>query len=251
MVSAKQTIYQFKQALGTITLKADQRVIFEEHYISVIEDSYNRCNRSSYLFHTNRVIVTIGSVIVPALLSIQYNQTTTQFSTSIYWCTWLVSLLVTISNGFLTLFKYDKKYFLFHATYAQLQSEGWQYLSLTGNYHTKEPSTHELMFNKFMQSVEKILMRQAQEQFIKLQDVNSGNGHTPTTNSAGIPNLIDTSRSPNQDDLVIKMAKYLQSQSIIGGPSDQNDTQETISASTQTRNFSLRNGKTSSMQLLN
>jgi hypothetical protein len=162
----------------------------------------------------------------------------------------MVSLLVTISNGFLTLFKYDKKYFLFHATYAQLQSEGWQYLSLTGNYHTKEPSTHELQFNKFMQSVEKILMRQAQEQFIKLQDVNSGNS-LPTTNSAGIPNLIDTSRSPNQDDLVIKMAKYLQSQSIIGGPSDQNDTQETISAGTQTRNFSLRNGKTSSMQLLN
>lgn len=246
MASAKQTIYQFKQALGTVTLRADQRVIFEEHYISVIEESYGKCIRSSYLFHTNRIIVTIGSVIVPALLSIQYNQTTTQFSTSIYWCTWLVSLLVTISNGFLTLFKFDKKFFLFHATYEQLRSEGWQYLALTGSYHTKEPSTHELQFNKFMHSVEKILMRQAQEQFIKLQDVNSG-GIPPTFNSGGIPNLVETSRSPNQEDFFIKLAKYLQSQAIVGGPSDQNVIQET---NTSSRNIGIRNGAAPSVQLL-
>ena len=127
MAKAKQTIYQLKQALGTITLRADQRILFEEHYINTINESYDKCQRSAYLFHSNRIIVTIGSVFVPALLSIQYNQTTTQFSTSIYWCTWFVSLLVTISNGFLTLFKFDKKYFLFHATYEQLRSEGWQF----------------------------------------------------------------------------------------------------------------------------
>ena len=247
MVSAKQTVYQFKQALGTITLRADQRVIFEEHYINVIQESYNRCHRSSYLYHSNRIIVTIGSVIVPALLSIQYNQTTTQFSTSIYWCTWLVSLFVTISNGFLTLFKYDKKYFLFHATYEQLRSEGWQFLALTGTYHTKEPSTHEIQFTKFMHTVEKILMRQAQEQFIKLQDVNSGASIPITTNSAGIPTVFDTSKSPNQDDLVIKVAKILQSQHIIGGPPDQNVTQETDTKNSPTRDLSIRDGEASSV----
>jgi len=227
MVSAKKTIYQFKQAAGTITLRADQRVIFEEYYITIIEDSYYRCQKTAFLFHTNRVVITIGSIIVPALLSIQYNQIASQFSTSIYWCTWLLSLLVTISNGFLTLFKFDKKYFLFHATYEQLRSEGWQYLALTGTYNTKDSQTHEQQFNKFMHTVEKILMRQAQEEFIKLQDVNSG-APTSSTNSTGVPNLVDVSKSPGQDDVIIKIAKLLQSQTIVGGPPDQNVIQTEV-----------------------
>jgi hypothetical protein len=246
MAKARQAVSQLQQALGTITLRADQRVLFEEHYMNTIYESYDRCQRSAYLFHSNRIIVTIGSVLVPALLSIQYNQTTTQFSTSIYWCTWFVSLLVTVSNGFLTLFKFDKKYFLFHATYEQLRSEGWQFLALTGTYHTKEPSTHEQQFTKFMHTVEKILMRQAQEQFIKLQDVNSA---APiTTNAAGIPNLLEVSKSPAQDDLIIKIAKLLQSPPTVGGPSDQNviETQ----TETQTRNTTIRDGEAKPVQLL-
>jgi len=219
MVGAKQTVYQLKQAIGSITLRADQRIIFEEHYINVIEDSYYKCRKIACLFHTNRVIITIGSIIVPALLSIQYNQNASQFSIIIYWCTWLLSLLVTISNGFITLFKFDKKYFLFHATYQQLRSEGWQFIALTGYYHVKD-QTHEQQFNKFMHTVEKILMRQAQEEYIKLQDVNSN--QASTTNSAGVPNLVEISKSPNQDDAVIKLAKILQSQLIVGGPPDQN-----------------------------
>jgi len=219
MVGAKQTVYQLKQAIGSITLRADQRIIFEEHYINVIEDSYYRCRKIACLFHTNRVIITIGSIIVPALLSIQYNQNASQFSIIIYWCTWLLSLLVTISNGFITLFKFDKKYFLFHATYQQLRSEGWQFIALTGYYHVKD-QTHEQQFNKFMHTVEKILMRHAQEEYIKLQDVNSN--QASTINSTGVPNLVEISKSPNQDDAIIKLAKILQSQLIVGGPPDQN-----------------------------
>jgi hypothetical protein len=220
MFSAKKTVNQLKQAIASVSLRADQRVIFEEHYINIIEDSYYRCRKTACLFHTNRVIITIGSIIVPALLSIQYNQNASQFSVIIYWCTWLLSLFVTVSNGFITLFKFDKKYFLFHATYEQLRSEGWQFIALTGYYHTKDQQTHEQQFNKFMHTVEKILMRQAQEEYIKLQDVNSN--QASTTNSAGVPNLVDVSKSPNQDDIVIKLAKILQSQSIVGGPPDQN-----------------------------
>jgi len=243
MGSAKQTIHHLKQALGVISLRADQRTIFEEHYINIIEDSYNNCRKTACLFHTNRIIITIGSIIVPALLSIQYNQNFTEFSISIYWCTWFVSLFVTISNGFLTLFKYDKKYFLFNATYEQLRSEGWQFLALTGTYHKNESTTHEQEFTKFMHTVEKILMRQAQEQYIKLQDVTS---NIPATiNSAGIPNLLEVSKSPNQDDLAIKIAKILQSSSIVGGSSDQNDTPiQTRTTATETNTQNAQTGNT-------
>lgn len=238
-MSKKRITYPLQQVLASITLSADKRVIFEERYIHLIEDSYDRCRHTACLFHTNRIVITIGSIIVPALLSIHYTQSATSVSELIYWVTWAVSLLVTISNGILTLFKYDKKYFLFHATYEQLRTEGWQYLSLTGHYSGDEPkhpdykrrnsilqvvtphhpkTTHEIQFYKFMYKIEKIVMRQAQEQYIKLQDVNSAT----VKSEDGIPSLVDT-KSPSVDDLVIKIAKLLQfdSRPKIGGPSDQ------------------------------
>jgi hypothetical protein len=91
--------------------------------------------------------------------------------------------------------------------------------------------------------VEKILMRQAQEQYIKLQDVTS---NIPATiNSAGIPNLLEVSKSPNQDDLAIKIAKILQSGSIVGGSSDQNDTPiQTRTTATETNTQNTQTGNT-------
>jgi hypothetical protein len=47
------------------------------------------------------------------------------------------------------------------------------------------------------------------------------------TNSSGVPSLVDFNKSPNQDDVIVKLAKILQSSSIVGGPPDQNVIQNT------------------------
>ena len=81
------------------------------------------------------------------------------------------------------------------------------------------------------------------EQYIKLQDVNSN--ISTTINSAGIPNLLEVSKSPNQDDLAIKIAKILQSGSIVGGSSDQNDTPiQARNISTETNTQTTQTGNT-------
>ena len=203
--------YPLKQALASITLQAEQRIIFEERYIHVIEDSYARCSEITFSFHLNRIIITIGSIIVPALISIQYDiACLTTLSQTVYWFTWAVSLCVTISNGLLSMFKFDKKYYLYHATYEQLKTEGWQYLALTGHYRAAggNPNSHELQFHNFTQTIERILMREAEEQYIKLQDVN-GNQKTKS-DSNGIPNLIDNTKSLSIDDAIVRLAKALQ-----------------------------------------
>ncbi len=95
--------------------------------------------------------------------------------TQIYWVTWGISLLVTISNGILTLFKIDKKYYFLHTTYEQLQSEGWQFLELTGRYsgilnrHKRIP-THANQFLYFCYAIEKIKMKQVEEEYFKLSE---------------------------------------------------------------------------------
>jgi hypothetical protein len=123
------------------------------------------------MFHTSRIIITVGSLIVPALLSIQGVSNT---NVSIYWGTWIVSLFVTICNALLALFKFDKRYYYLHTVLEQMISEGWQYIELTGKYSIVHPphtsSTHENQFVYFCHSVEKIRMRQVEEEYYKIAE---------------------------------------------------------------------------------
>jgi hypothetical protein len=178
----------FELALQQTKLDELQKIIFQERYIQVLRSFEGRCLRISIFFHILRILVSVGSLIVPALLSIQYSDTSassslkdpTSFAYEIYWATWVISLLVTTSNGVVSVFKIDKKYFFLHTTMEQLRSEGWRYLELSGRYsgfHTpgKTP-THENQFIYFCHAVEKIKMHQVEEEYFKLTEV-AGHGN--------------------------------------------------------------------------
>jgi hypothetical protein len=176
----------FSLALRNVNLTPLQQSILEQRYVNVVKAMKYRCRLLSVYFYLARFIVTVGSLIVPALLSIQYTGTSTEsqggqtISYQIYWTTWVISLLVTTSNGLVSMFKIDKKYYFLHTTYEHLRSEGWQYLELSGKYSgfytpTEKP-THENQFIFFCHAVEKIKMKQVEEEYYKLTD-----SHTPAT----------------------------------------------------------------------
>jgi hypothetical protein len=184
----------FEIALTELTtLTPLQKRILEQRYVILLSEFERRSFFYAILFHTCRVFVTIGSLIVPALLSIQYTDTTSSTSTAnpqdfayqIYWATWVVSLLVTTSNGILTLFKVDKKYYLLHSTLEQLRSEGWQYLELSGRfsgfYTPKEVATHSNQFLFFCHRIEKVKMHQVQEEYWKMEESSHQKKENATT----------------------------------------------------------------------
>ncbi len=176
----------------TTELNEYQKNLLKRRYLAVLHDFKIRCSYYSWIFHTSRIIVTVGSLLVPAILSIQYSDSTVidtnNVQTQMYWLTWGVSLLVTISNGILTLFKIDKKYYFLHTTFEQLQTEGWQYLELTGRYSgvlnkNKRTPTHANQFLYFCHAIEKIKMKQVEEEYFKLSEPSSFAklAATPTT----------------------------------------------------------------------
>ena len=184
----KQSSSTFTLALQKTKLDELKKLIFEQRFIQVLQSFESRCIRLDWFFHTLRILVTVGSLIVPALLSIQYSDTSAStsikdpdsFAYEIYWATWVISLLVTTSNGIVSVFKIDKKYYFVHTTMEQLRSEGWQYLELSGRYsgfHTPGVTpTHENQFVYFCHAVEKIKMHQVEEEYFKLTD---SHNHTP------------------------------------------------------------------------
>ena len=158
-------------ALSTVPLNELQRAVMQGRYIPLVTHLRNRTAQISFMFHTSRIIITVGSLIVPALLSIQGVSNT---NISIYWGTWIVSLFVTICNALLALFKFDKRYYYLHTVLEQMISEGWQYIELTGKYSIVHPphtsSTHENQFVYFCHAVEKIRMRQVEEEYYKIAE---------------------------------------------------------------------------------
>lgn len=179
----------FEQALALTKLDSNTQKTIVYRYVPLLKTLRRRAYFLSAAFHGARTIITVGSLIVPALLSIQYTDgvigtnsgdSSTQ-SMRIYWITWFISLLVTISNGLLTLFKLDKRYYFLHTTLEQLISEGWQYIQLTGRYsgfylETNVKPTHENQYIYFCHAVEKIRMRQVEEEYYKLSEMQATAG---------------------------------------------------------------------------
>ena len=187
---SKPTNLPFQEALATITLNNPQMAVFHHRYIPLVHNLKHRSHRLAVCFHASRGIVTIGSLLVPALLSIQYDSSTGSTSQyNLYWFTWSVSLIVTMCNGMFTLLKLDKRYYLVHTTLEQTISEGWQYIELSGKYSgfytPGSPPNHENQFKYFCHAVEKIRMSQVEQEYYKLTDGNTG-GSTQL-NSVAVP----------------------------------------------------------------
>jgi hypothetical protein len=169
----------------SINIQEYQKDILKKRYISVVKNFQIRAFYLTYVFYISKTVITVGSIIVPAFISIQG----ASYEPQLYWITWFISLLVTVCNGLLTLFKIDKRYYFIHTTLELLTSEGWQYLGLSGRYSPKDAPiapTHENQFLTFFHMAEKIKMRQVEEEFWKFTDT-SGVGNA--TNPVSMNNL--------------------------------------------------------------
>lgn len=185
----------YEHVLETLHLSDVQKQIIQHRYIAILENFQKRARRHSYIFFTGHFMITVGSLFVPALLSIQNVNTNvafngSSFSTEVYWATFIISLLVTMCNGLLTLFKVDKKYYFLNTTLERLRSEGWQYAGLTGRYSGhligNAVPTHQNQFVFFTHYIEKIKMKQVEEEYYKTDESNNANTkytqhNTPST----------------------------------------------------------------------
>lgn len=117
-------------------------------------------------YNSFRFLVTIGSIFLPAILSIGQmdpNKLPKNFDILSYWFSWGISLTVTTCNGFIQLFSLDKNYFTYSLVSEQLKSEGWQYFQLSGKYHDFD--THIEGYKIFCKSIESIKRKQIENEF--------------------------------------------------------------------------------------
>jgi hypothetical protein len=110
--------------------------------------------------------MTIGSILLPAILSIGQMDPTKlpkNFEAITYWTSWSLSLTITACNGFLQLFSLDKNYIAYSLVVEQLKTEGWQYFQLSGKYENAQ--SHGQAFKQFCKSVEGVKRKQIEQEY--------------------------------------------------------------------------------------
>lgn len=185
----------FQNVMEHIELSSAQKQIIQSRYLHILENFQKRTRNHSIIYFIGHFIVTVGSLFVPALLSVQnsgsnYTFNITNFTVQIYWATFIISLMVTVCNGILALFKIDKKYYFLNTTLERLRSEGWQYFGLTGRYSGhligNRIPTHQNQFIFFIHYIEKIKMKQVEEEYYKSDEKTAQappGSHAPTQGS--------------------------------------------------------------------
>lgn len=165
---------QVNGIIDTLDLDSEtDRGILKSRFLSEVVEYENRKLKTKKYYDLFRFIVTTGSILLPAILSLGQMDPTKlpkNFDQITYWSSWTISLMVTASNGFLQLFSLDKNYFEYALTTEQLKTEGWQFFQLSGKYEDDE--THQEAYKDFSKSIENIKRKQVEKEYSGKGDVN-------------------------------------------------------------------------------
>ena len=165
---------QVNNIIDTLDLDSEtDRGILKSRFLSEVVDYEKRKLKTKKYYDVFRFIVTTGSILLPAILSLGQMDPAKlpkNFDQITYWTSWTISLMVTASNGFLQLFSLDKNYFEYALTTEQLKTEGWQYFQLSGKYEDDE--SHQEAYKAFSKSIENIKRKQVEKEYSGKGDVN-------------------------------------------------------------------------------
>ena len=103
-----------------------------------------------------------------------------QHENNIYWASWGISLMVTMSNALVRLFSFDKTAITRKLRMNHLKSEGWLFLELAGSY--SEFETLQDAFQTFCNNIERIKTEQVEEEYTfnnSFGNPSFGRGDTP------------------------------------------------------------------------
>lgn len=167
----KTHVERIKQYVAELeNLTRIQKMLLEERYTKILNDYERRSLKYTWMYNVMRIILVIGGISVPTLLSIQG----TNYQTALFWLALSLSIAVGITTSLITVFKIDRKFFLLHTALEVMESEMHQFFGLTGKYATvgkhKRQATHRTQIQYLFYTLEKLRLSQVQQEYIHFSD---------------------------------------------------------------------------------
>ena len=154
----------------------EKRNYINIRYIRIVKNLERSTMISAFYYYLFSTLITLLSIIVPSLLSIQdrtfkanpSDDDVRTHNNTIFWVIWTMSILITISNALIKLFKLDQTYITRSLRLNQLRSEGVMYVNGIEDY---EDGDDEEKFKKFIQNIEKLKNIQIKQEFTQSTDL--------------------------------------------------------------------------------
>ena len=145
-----------------------KRKIVYKRFVNEVDYYENIASKITLQYNFLRIMITIGSMLLPTLQTIQGNKQISMYDNYIFWISIFVSLKIMICNGFIALFKIDQRYTLYNLTSEKLKKAGWNYLERTGKYtltENNELADYSYNLILFFEEIEQIKEQTTMKEF--------------------------------------------------------------------------------------
>ena len=154
------------EVFNTLDLNETHKKVITMRYGSELNSLNRKAKRATCAYMWSTIVSLTLGVLLPGILSIQ--KSSEALETPIYWCSWGISLILTLLQGYSKFFKIDRNYYFYNFNYERFISEGWNYIHLGGRYNTKD--THSGAYKRFMRNVERMKLENVSLEFTDVKD---------------------------------------------------------------------------------
>ncbi|MDY6783580.1 MAG: DUF4231 domain-containing protein [Cyanobacteriota bacterium] len=165
---------EFTDLIDTLELSSLQKRFMKSRWLDQLLWLESRAERTSKWSNRLRLMTIIGGVMVPGLVSLNFNDS--QLGKSIGWATFGLSQVVAISAAVEEYFRFSDKRTQYRQTAESLKSEMWKFAQLTGSY--QDYGDHAQAYSIFASQVENYLQEDLQA-FIELAQKNANAEQQP------------------------------------------------------------------------
>ncbi len=184
----KEFLAVFERTLRVTKMSGRAKLFICSRYGNIFTRYRGKYKRTQCLNNVFRVVISIGALLVPALLTIDDEvNDRSQSSQAIYYTTFGLSLLVSITSTVAELTQLSKRFYANATTNQILQQEGWAFLLLRGRY--KYFSSHRECWQDFLWRVERINQRATSSDLMLYRAQESNSSTTKAVNSILDPTI--------------------------------------------------------------
>jgi hypothetical protein len=149
---------RFLKAAETLKLSNTQLSIIRDRYLRIVNKAHHDYKRTWLLFVVLTNLITVGGVLIISFLGLEkVNIISTRASLAFYWTSFILSILVTISNKSLYSYNIPRKYILNGLVLDKYKSEGWTFIGGVDRYEKCQDMEERVKL--FCSRVEKIKMK--------------------------------------------------------------------------------------------
>lgn len=148
-------VTNFVAGIRVTDMSGRAKLFIHGRYLGLFNKYRKKYKTSRSLNNFARLIITLGAILIPALLTIDDEiSDRSKTSQAIYYSTFSLGLLVSIVNAIAELSQVAKRFYANATTHQLLEQEGWHFLLLRGVY--KKYDNHRQCWQTFLHRVEKI-----------------------------------------------------------------------------------------------